>query len=226
MSSRALQKLSDGAAEVRDILSADPTPRGGFSPQPAITRALTRAALVMLSGHFERYLRASVEEAIEILNDGGIKRDQLPIILRLQHSRESVERLAKTSWERRAKALCEFVESEGWFWGEVSSGTLNEQRLLSVLKTPKPKKVVKLYRMWGVEDIFTRITRADHTRKHFWLRLTELVDKRNNIAHGDFMIETTGRDVYQYLNAVEEFCRRVDGVMANILRRWGLPCDW
>ena len=140
---------------------------------------------------------------------------------KLQHSRGPVEKLSQTSWEGRDEALREFFESEGWLWSRLPQGMLDEKRLLEFLKTPVPKRVARLYRMWGVNDIFRRITRAEHTRTRFLWRLKELVEKRNNIAHGDFTIETTRGDVDEYLDVVVEFCRRADGVLAKVLRRWG-----
>ena len=226
MPSQALHDLGVGASEVRDILRADPTPPGGLPLDPGITRALTRAALVMLCGHFERYIRGSVGEAIGIMNQATVDRDSLPPRFKLQHSREPVESLWQTSWERREEALCQFFESEGWLWARLPQGTLDEKRLLGFLKAPVPKRVARLYGMWGVNDIFRRITRAEHTRTRFRWRLKELVEKRNNIAHGEFTIETTRGDVDEYLDVVVEFCRRADGVLAKVLRRWGVPCGW
>ena len=226
MPSQALLDFNIGASEVTDILRADPTPPGDIPQDPDITRALTRAALVMLCGHFERYIRGSVEEAIEIMNEAIFDRDLLPLRFKLQHSREPVERLWRTSWERRDKAFGKFFENEGWLWAPLPQGRLDEESLLGFLKAPVPQKMARLYRMWGVENIFRRITRAEHTRTRFLLRLKELVEKRNKIAHGEFTIETTRGDMDEYLDVVAQFCRRADGVLAKVLRRWGVPCAW
>lgn len=226
MPSQALGDFNVGASEVRDILRADPTPPGSIPQDPDITRALTRAALVMLCGHFERYIRGSVEEAIGILNRTEFNRDRLPLLFKLRHSRKSVDRLSQISWERRGEPLGEFFETEGWLWTPSPQGTLDEKKLLEFLGTPVPKKVITLYAMWGVENIFRRITRSKHTRTRFFLRLKELVEKRNNIAHGDFTIETTRDEMDEYLDVVGEFCRRADGVLAKVLRLWGVRCGW
>ena len=227
MPSQALQALGVGALEVGVILAVDPTPPGGLSPHPARTRAVTRAALVMLCGHFERYVRGSIEEAVEFLNSAGVHSDRLPTRFRLQHTREPMESLSDTQWYRREEQLGSFVKNEGWLWAAVPPSSLEGRRLLTSMNTPTPKKVIKVYRMWGVNDIFRRITRASHTRGRFRSRLGELVQKRNNIAHGDFTVDTTRGDMEEYLDVVEEFCRRADGVLAKILHSWtNVPSGW
>ena len=227
MPSVAFDSLRAGAAEVEDILRADPTPRGGLSPQPSITRALTRAALVMLCGHFERYVRDSIEEAVEIINATGVEPDQLPIKFKLLHAREGADRLSVTDWHRREQAITSFLESDGWLWADLPVSRLEGNRLLWNLKSPDPYRLMKLYEIWGVDDIFSRITRVNHMRDRFFSRLTELVQKRNNIAHGTYAVEATRGELTEYLRIVAEFCRRSDGVLAHVLRyQMKVPCSW
>ena len=227
MPSAAYYSLITGAEEVEDILRADPTPRGGLSPQPSITRALTRAALVMLCGHFERYVRGSIEEAVEIINTTGVERDQLPTKFKLLHTRTGADRLLETDWHRREQAITSFLESDGWLWADLPVSRLEGTKLLWNLKSPDPYRLMKLYEIWGVEDIFGRITKAQHTRDRFFSRLTELVQKRNNIAHGTYAVEATRGELMDYLGIVAEFCRRADGVLAHVLRyQMKVPCGW
>jgi len=165
----------------------------------------------MLCGHFERYVRDSIEEAVEIMNTTGVEPDQLPVEFKLLHAREGTDRLSETDWRRREQAITSFLESDGWLWADLPVGKLEGNRLLKNLKTPLPYKLMKLYKIWGVDDIFSRITRMDHTRNRFLSRLTELVQKRNNIAHGTYAVEATQGELKEYLRVVAEFCRRADG---------------
>ena len=42
----------------------------------------------------------------------------------------------------------------------------------------------RYFAYWGIPDIFEHITRSATTRGRLYLPVSELIDKRNNIAHG------------------------------------------
>lgn len=103
--------------------------------------------------------------------------------------------------------------------GADQKGALEPDRLLMWMKSPNPKALVRYFRYWGIEDIFGRITRATHTRDYLWLRIKELVDKRNSIAHGDLATSATAADVRAYVKAVQTFAERSDAALAHQLSR-------
>lgn len=227
MASAALEGLLIGIEEVRDLQRANPAPAGGISARPRVTRAINRASVVMLSSHLEKYLRAVSEEAVGIVNTHGVAAAVLPEIMRLQHSSGSVDDLARTQWNNRAQKLGEFAQNEGWLWGTGTTGTLDHERLLTWMKTPKSEMVRRLYRLWGIEDIFREITRTPATRVRLTLKLDELVTKRNNIAHGDWHADATPRDITEYRQRVQEFCSRADRRLARQLSKsLAVTCPW
>ena len=227
MSSSALSGLQDGISEVRDLQAANPTPPGGLPSCPQVVRAINRASVVLLCSHFERYLRNVNEEAVAVVNQAVIRGAALPDRLRLQHSRIAIEELCGTSWENRADKLAELVKGDGWLWGDSPRAGLEHERLLRWMRSPLPKRIKRFFELWGVTDVFSRVTRQAHTRQRMWLRLQELVEKRNDIAHGEAGTEATYQDISSYITTVHTFCKRADGVLGRTLsQRIGTGRPW
>src|SRR3712207_2463702 len=112
MPSSALGALVVAVQEVDELLRA--ASGGNLAALARLRRArvVGRASVVLLSSHFERYFYAVNEEACGYLNAASVAGDRLPEILRLVHSRPSIEDLAATAWERRAVGLAGLMQSE------------------------------------------------------------------------------------------------------------------
>ena len=173
----------------------------------------------MLASHFERYFYAVNEEAVAFLAQKQVPSERIPETLRLLHSSAAVERLVKTDWSKRADQLTTFVEAEGWMWSAGQSGQMKAEKLLAWMKSPKPEALNRYFAYWNIADVFGAITRREANRNRLWLLVKELVDKRNNIAHGDTGAVATTLDVRRYMRTVKTFCIRVDGVLARAIAR-------
>lgn len=219
MASEALVNLFAALDEVKALQRANPSPAqgGGFS-RPQVARAIGRAEVVLLCSHFERYLYALNEESVAHLLSLAIDADRLSEELRLVHSRDLVDQLGRVQWNARSEKLRYFSATESALWrSSTPLATLDHERLLAWMKAPTCKSIVRAFRMWGIDDIFRAITRTPVNRQRLWLRLTELVDKRNAIAHGDLTVEARYLDIRQYQSAVRTFCTRADRRMSLAL---------
>jgi hypothetical protein len=187
-----------------------------------------RAEVVLLSAHFERYIYAVNEESAEWLVGSGIAVERLPDSVRLLLSRAPIDSLAATQWDHRAQQLRRFSQYEGNLWLDGKAiGQLDAERLLEWMKAPKCGEITRYFKIWGIEDIFGTITLSPIARSRLWLRIGELVDKRNNIAHGDLTVEARHSDVQQYKSAIRKFCGSADKAMARALAKVaGLPRPW
>ena len=217
MSSDALKSLLAGIEEVRDLQTANPTPPGGLPDRPRVVRAINRASVVLLSSHLERYLRGVNEEAVGVINAATISGSALPETLRLQHSKIPVDELAEAQWNNRAAMLSQLMATDGWLWGSGPKATLDHDRLLRWMKSPSPERTLRLFKLWGISDVFSAVTRQPHTRQRMWLKLEELVDKRNDIAHGDSGTEATYKGHRYLCRVVRTFCTRADGILSRTL---------
>jgi len=221
MTSSALQGLLSGIAEISALQRANLTPQqgGGFT-RPQIVRAIGRSEIVLLSSHLERFLYALNEEAVDCILSNKPVASKLPDEIRLLHAKGVVDELSQTQWKNRAVQLRSYSELEAGLWldGEAV-GYLDAARLMVWMKAPTIESVIRLFRMWGIPDIFAAITRTPVMRGRLRLRIGELVEKRNNIAHGDLTVEATYLDVVQYGSATKTFCTRADRKMARLVSR-------
>ena len=218
MPSVAFHALTEAISEIDELLGA---PAKGDSIQQRLARARVtgRAGVVLLVSHFERYFYAVNEEAVAFLAQKRVPSERIPETLRLLHSSDAVERLVETGWPNRAAQLTKFVEAEGWMWSTGQFGQMRAEKLLAWMKSPKPAHLKRYFSYWDIADVFGEITRRTAHRERLWLLVGELVDKRNNIAHGDTGAVATTLDVRRYMKTVKTFCTRADRALARAIAR-------
>jgi hypothetical protein len=229
--SAALQELQNGIAEFRALRSHPPMRRPQYSASAHSTALVAhrRACTVLLSGFYENYFYGVDEIAVSYLNGCGIDCDAVPVKMRLVQARKHVDDMSRRSWEKRQADLELFAQQVGpmWMAGETMS-TLRAGPNLESMKAPTTQEVRRLYRLYGVEDVFSAVTRTSTARGKIIRSLDTLVENRNGIAHGDQTVQPTRTELTQYVDAVEKFCTRADVYFRTHLQRMSktAPAPW
>src|ERR1700722_15599003 len=98
MPSNALVALLVGLAEIESLQRPNPSPQQGSGlRRPQIVRAIGRSEIVLLSSHFERYIRAVNEEAVDRVCNSAAFSDDLTERLKLEHSRHVIDTISLIS---------------------------------------------------------------------------------------------------------------------------------
>jgi hypothetical protein len=224
MTSVSLAAFLEAIQEVPDLESPADTTGTALKR----LRAVGRAQAVLLSSHFERYFYAVNEEAVGHLNRLGLPASCLPSAMKLLHSKQPIDEASITAWDNRSDKLASLMQGEAWLWSSAPAATLQHDRLLAWMSAPKPKSLVRYYKYWDIDDVFTAVTRNTRTRNQLWLGIQELVDKRNNIAHGDYASQATATDIRRYIRSARQFCVSADGKLRRAISRLapGSPAGW
>ena len=228
MPSQALNSLASAMPEVKTLAKSTLRERRRTKEEALeVARVVGRAQVMLLSSHFERYIYAANEEAVVHLNNVRRPSQNLPEVLRLLHSAQFVDEISGAQWDNRGSGLKRFVAQEAWLWHDNGVGDLVHDRLLTWMKTPKSKNIIRYYKYWGINDIFSSVTRSVINRTRLYLLVQEFVDKRNNIAHGDYDAQATRSDIARYLDSVWLFCSRADRILGKQVGRIaGGPLPW
>lgn len=224
MSSGSYADLGTRLNEVRVLSGLDPT-RLGNTTAAAVSNAVNRGALVLLSAHLEGYLEDVVVEAIDALVDNGALVDQLPLVLRALHAEEHLRALEPMK-DRNARAPrieSMFVsEANLWVAGTTLQQTMVRPKMVCAeMDNPGSTEIRQFLELLGV-DIRTFLG-ARGVLDHLG-RINGLVGKRNGVAHGEVTASATFTDVDDYLKLVDDLCSNIDAAVAEGVKEiCGMP---
>lgn len=133
-------------------------------------------------------------------------------------TRQTPERIA-----HKISTLCE-RDHDIWSGNEIFEKELPVERVVAGFATPRFREVRKFIGRFGYEsykyDLKARL-RAD--ADPCINMINNVVNQRNEIAHGDFNATNTPGDVQSMLDLVKMFCHATDGVVGDWFSEAGYP---
>ncbi len=185
-----------------------------------LVNALNRASTVVLCSLAEGYFEEVFLEGWDALENAAIVVDNLPpklgVELFLVESLKITQARHEANLESRVH---KFFEDLSHLWESGQTFDTQRSRVEKISKrfgSPKPKNVLELFQPYGIDNVFRTIEektngqlRADTLK----MNLSDFVNRRNMIAHGNIGVTPTVADTRRYLDHMKVLCRHVDAVL-------------
>ncbi|MBX7259694.1 MAG: hypothetical protein K1Y02_25280 [Candidatus Hydrogenedentes bacterium] len=193
-----------------------------------MANALYRGSVVLLSSHLERYVESLIVEAVDAINSVNPAVSSLPEALRMAQIEQSLRVAFETkNVATRIGALKSIVQDMSWFWEDT--GTCNRLRggpLIDGFDNPLPRRINRLFESIGVGGVVGRAVGLDGStdRGIIEVKVEELVQKRNAIAHTGMTTDLTQEDVMFYMRCSRKLVRGIDIIVGGQLQ--GITLGW
>ena len=180
--------------------------------------ALSRGAVVLLCSHLEAYVRELGEAALGSMTVRDIPRTKLVSRFYYHISKDILEEFRSThDPEKTADKVFAFIGRDLEYWSK--EGQFPEPVPVELFNrgfaSPKFEKIRKYFNRFGYEGYQQDL--MAHMQGRFQPTVTmvdHLVDTRNKIAHGDFVVNKTPGEVKEMASLARLFCRETDTVFA------------
>lgn len=210
MPSPALSTFLDTRlGEVQHLVALRPSGRWNRTDAERAA-AINRATVLLICAHLEGFVEGIIVDLFDHFNSERPPADQLPSLLRAsQVDPQLVSVVGLKERVRRAQSIDKlFAQSHSlWLGYPLPKNALRADLVTNLMGNPKPTKIAEVLHLVGMHDVFAAVELPDGA--DIEVRLEELVDIRNSIAHGED-VQVTDDQVGRYVTAVEYFARALD----------------
>lgn len=218
-----------GVEEVKTLVrlaKAESRARGPLANAPA-ARALCRAAVVLLSSRIEGYVEDLAEVIVCRIVERQVPKRVLSPRLRYYCSKDLIDEIRDT---RDPDKVAEKIETmfrrdeDIWCDADKFQKDLPLERVMAGFSTPRFREIRRFIARFGYRDYKGDLEgrlRADF--RPCVNMVNNVVEQRNQIAHGNMRASSTPLDVTVMLELVQVFCRTTDVVVGNWFRSVGCP---
>lgn len=213
----ALEVFEEGASEVdvlRELAIAAEN-RGSISE----ANALCRAAVVLLVSHFESFLKMVAVDFIDGISTGQLESRRIPKGVRETHTLPHLEQILSSGDQGQRSSLLKRLSEVATLWTDDAkppSGALKSSTFSRLVTSARSQVIDELYARMGspnkVCDGDLEITDIDGevSTTNITMSLRDVVDCRNDIAHGSSDRKPTPDDVERYSQFLKAFSARLE----------------
>lgn len=221
-------EFTEGEAEVRVLLSlcAD----SDKDEYVEHGNAVRRASVVLLVSHFESFLRSVGEAFVDVLSSGTIEARGIPTGIRELHTLPRLQEIVSTNDAKQRHTLLKKLGDISALWNDSakpSPGTLSATTVSREITSAKADKIDRLFSLMGSPvpvcdgDIDLAREGDEIISLNIRLALADVVQCRNDIAHGDSSRKPTQEDVDKYILFLVALAarlqRKADGLTLGVL---------
>lgn len=189
------------------------------------TNALTRACVVLLSGHLQAFVEDLIEQVIERIVADGVGREYLPKKFLYYFSQDAVKDLRSIDdHDKYVMRVIEFHDQYGDVW--FSTGSFSRSPDIKVFTdgfgNPLFRNIKKIFGRIGYDDYERDLKRYFKGQILIYSNsVDQLVSRRNKISHGEILENINYNDISDIKRQIIEFAKATDKVVCSHFRKIG-----
>ncbi|MFJ7136985.1 MAE_28990/MAE_18760 family HEPN-like nuclease [Streptomyces fungicidicus] len=204
----AYSDFIDSTAELHHLLAVRPTSPLERRTEEAIQleNAIHRASLVLLVAHFEGFAKAALSEYIDEVRSLRPPVRKIPPALLVLFTRDRIQEIAalppgadRVNRTRRLfTAFSALWDHDRTIDPQVVSAKILARQMTSL----KPDVLRDSFALIGINNIIDEATthlQSSGISIRVDIKLEEIVNKRNLIAHGDYSVKPTSTELEDYI---------------------------
>lgn len=230
----AKDEFTEGIREVRVLIKVSDMKRPREAEDAVLSRAnaARRASVVLLIAHFESYLKSIAEEFVDYLSSGTLESKLMPPALRELHTMVLVRNIQNSASLTERSSHFKKLGQAAQLWNDdakPSRGALRAELLSRVVTSAKPDKIDLLFQIMGGPgkvcdgDIDLKLPDVGPSTLNIRRGVLDVVECRDDIAHGDSSRKPTSQDVERYVALLETLADRLDRKTMELKARIVVP---
>lgn len=181
--------------------------------------ALCRGSIVLLSSHFEAFIKELGELALDSIHSKQIPRDNIDSRLYYHISKNFFDELRDTTDPQKITLkIFDFMQSDISYWSRTGPfpQPIPVDRFNKGFSNPGFKKISDYFKRFGYDNYTSDLKRQLRGLYQPTINMVDhLVHTRNKIAHGDPMATKTPSEVKDMKTIIQKCCAETDSAFAS-----------